>query len=203
MSSSDDEVMSEDLAVIDFLYAKHDRYEWKDLEISLEEKAVFRNIVLNDAKIFDLWKREFDLINNLHMTNDLHFHYVFNDQCRPFIIKIENLAATITKGNHLKRQNYLEPFAIGQTSSLWRIHSEMICKLNEQIEKTSRPLDFSLIRINPGRLPSGKITYFRNLVIVYETIEIVKYREKERHCLVARVLSGQILLLKKNQCYKE
>ena len=38
MSSSDDEVMSEDLAVIDFLFAKHDKYGWEDLEISLEEK---------------------------------------------------------------------------------------------------------------------------------------------------------------------
>ena len=108
MSSSDDEVMSEDLAVIDFLIAKHDKYEWKDLEISLEEKQVHVDIVLqDDAKIFDLWERKFDLINKLHLNKHLHFHYIFSSPCQPFIIKIDNIAVTIIKGHHLKIQTYL------------------------------------------------------------------------------------------------
>ena len=191
--------MSADKLVIDFLHAKHNRYEWKDLDISEEEKIVMEDTkyAWHDTKVFDLWEHDFDLTNNLHITKELFFHYVFSGQCRPFIIKIENLAATITKGHHLKRQSYREPFAIGQTGSLWRIHNEMICKLNEQIKKTVRPLDVALIHINAGRLPLGKITYFRNLKVVYEKIETVNYRGKEKYCLVARVLSGQILLPKK------
>ena len=51
------------------------------------------------------------------------------------------------------------------------------------------------------RLPINKITYFRNLIVCFEKMEKVTYRNKEKYCLAARVIDGEVLLPKKNQCY--
>ena len=50
-------------------------------------------------------------------------------------------------------------------------------------------------------LPINKITYFRNMIIYYGKMEKVTYRNKEKYCLVARVIDGEVFLPKKNQCY--
>ena len=51
------------------------------------------------------------------------------------------------------------------------------------------------------RLPITKITYFQNLIVCYKKMEKVTYRHKEKYCLVARVIDGEALLAKKDQCY--
>ena len=52
------------------------------------------------------------------------------------------------------------------------------------------------------RLPINKITYFQNLIVCFEKMEKVTYRNKEKYCLIARVIDGEVLLpKKKNQCY--
>ena len=91
--SLDDECveMTEDY-MTDFLCAKHDRYEWKDLEIApqtfcFQDKSLF----LEQHKIFDLWEHDFDIINRLHLCGKLHFHYEIEKKCKPFILKIEKL----------------------------------------------------------------------------------------------------------------
>ena len=50
----------------EFLYAKHHKYEWKDLEFHALEKNlvyVFDNslIAINEQKIFDLWEHDFNI----------------------------------------------------------------------------------------------------------------------------------------------
>ena len=103
------------------------------------------------------------------------------------------------KGRHLTRYSYFEPYLIGYTQSLWRVHSNLICKLNEITDKTNKVFDFGLIRIDAGRLPLNKITYFRNLILLYDKIEKVTYKNRDRYCLNIRVIAGQILLPKKDQ----
>ena len=148
--------------ITEFLHAKHDIYEWKYLDIPRTEQCIWDDMLLDltELKIFDLWEHDFDIIKNVHFTDHLHFHYIYEGRCQPFLIKIENIAASIIKGRHLKRKLYLEPFAIGQTACLWRVHSDLICKLNARTEKCIQPLDFGLIRIDASRLPLEKITYF-------------------------------------------
>ena len=60
---------------------------------------------------------------------------------------------TITKGNHLKRIEYLEPRSIGISSILWQIHADFVEKLNELLKKKIIPLDLGYIRIDAGHLP--------------------------------------------------
>ena len=193
---------------VDFLYAKNNIYNWNELEIAEIEKSLFNDEIFSKAtKIFDLWEKKFQL-KNVHMNDNFQFHYLDVEQkdCIPFVIHIENIAATVVRGHHLKRQIYLEPFAIGQASSLYNIHSYLMQTALDKIEemedeKINNFLDFSLLRLNAGRLPINKITYFRKLEVYYEGVEKVLYRGKEKYCLVERVISGEILLPKKNQCY--
>ena len=193
---------------VDFLYAKNNIYNWNELEIAEIEKSLFNDKIFSKAtKIFDLWEKKFQL-KNVHMNDNFQFHYLDVEQkdCIPFVIHIENIPATVVRGHHLKRQIYLEPFAIGQASSLYNIHSYLMQTAVDKIEemedeKINNFLDFSLLRLNAGRLPINKITYFRKLAVYYEGVEKVLYRGKEKYCLVARVISGEILLPKKNQCY--
>ena len=116
-------------------------------------------------------------------------------------MKIENCCMTIRKGNHLKRVKYLEPFLIGVLSILWQVHRDFVEKLNELKNEQIIPLDFGYVRIDAVRLPIEKVTYFRNLIICYEKMEKVTYRNREKYAIIARVISGEILLPKKKHCY--
>ena len=107
----------------------------------------------------------------------------------------------VRKGNHLARIKYLELFSIRISSSLWLVDSDFVEKLNGLTKKTDVPLDSGLICIDAGNLPLEKWTYFENLIIFYEQMEKVTYKNREKYALIARVNSGQILLPKKDQCY--
>ena len=138
---------------------------------------------------------------NAHICDNLDFHYVYNGKCIPFLLKIENRCMMLRKGNHLARIKYLEPFSIRISSSLWQVHSNFVEKLNELTKKTNVPLDSGFIRIDAGHLSLEKVTYFKNLIICYKKMEIT-YKNREKYALIARVIiSGQILLPKKNECY--
>ena len=129
--SSDEGLEMTEEHVTDFLHAKHDIYEWKDLDIHRTEQCIWDDTLLDltELKIFDLWEHDFNIIKNVHLTDHLHFHYAYEGKCQPFLIKIENMAASVIKGRHLKRKSYLEPFAIGQTGCLWRVHSDLMKEL--------------------------------------------------------------------------
>ena len=60
---------------------------------------------------------------------------------------------------------------------------------------------FFYVCIDTERLPIDKVTYFRNLIICYEKMEKVTYRNREKYAIIARVISGEILLPKKKHCY--
>ena len=140
---------------VDFLYAKNNIYNWNELEIAEIEKSLFNDEMFSKAtKIFDLWEKKFQL-KNVHMNDNFQFHYLDVEQkdCIPFVIHIENIAATVVRGHHLKRQIYLEPFAIGQASNLYNIHSYLMQTAVDKIEemedeKINNFLDFSLLRLN-------------------------------------------------------
>ena len=108
---------------------------------------------------------------------------------------------TIRKGNHLKRVKYLELFLIGVSSILWQVHRDFVERLKKFKNEQIIPLDFGYVCIDAERLPIEKVTYFRNLIICYEKMEKVTYRSREKYAIIARVISGEILLPKKKHCY--
>ena len=123
-----------------FLYAKNKKYEWKDLEFNGLDKYttyIFNDIPIriNEQKFFDMWEHNFDINKNVHIYDNLNFHYNYNGNCSPFLLKIESCCMTIRNGNHLKRIKYLEPLSIGISSTLWQVHADFVEKLNELMKK--------------------------------------------------------------------
>ena len=117
---------------------------------------------------------------DIFCSDNLDFHYAdTNNVCKPFFLKIENCCMTIRKGNHLKRFKYLEPFSIGVSSILWQVRRDFVEKLNELKNEQIIPLDFGYVCIDAEQLPIEKVTYFRNLIICYEKMEKVTYRNRE------------------------
>ena len=78
----------------EFMYANHNKQEWKDLEFDALEKNlayVFHDslIAINEQKIFDLWEYDFDIQKNAHTCDNLDFHHVYNGKGIPFLLKIK------------------------------------------------------------------------------------------------------------------
>ena len=167
--------------------------------------TIFDDTLINLAEIkpFDLWEHNFNINKFGHICSDnLDLHYVdTNNVCKPFFLKIENCCMSIRKGNHLKRVKYLQPFSIGVSSILWQVHRDFAKKLKELKNEQIIPIDFGYVRIDAEQLPIEKVTYLRNLIICYEKMEKVTYRNRGKYAIIARVISGEILLPKKNHCY--
>ena len=52
-----------------------------------------------------------------------------------------------------------------------------------------------LMRLNcTQKLPQNRVTYFRHLLVCFEKIEKLVHRRKERYCLVAQIIYGEVLL---------
>ena len=138
MYSSESEESDNDTKRInfnEFLYARHHKYKWKDLEFDsyINEQKIFSFwhdslIDINEQKIFDWWEHDFNINKNAYICDNLDFHYIYNRKCIPFLLKIENCCMMVRKGNHLARIKYLEPFLIGISSSLWQVHSDFVEK---------------------------------------------------------------------------
>ena len=204
MNSSESEQSDNENFCNEFLFAEDNRYEWKQLEINGVKNnnvTIFDDtlIELSEIKPFDLWEHNFDINKFRHICSDnLDFHYAdANNMCNSFFLKIENSCMTIRRGNHLKRVKYLEPFSIGVSTILWQVHRDFTEKLNELKNQQIIPVDFGYVRIDAKRLPIEKVTCFRNLIICYEKMKKVTYRNKKKFAIIARVISGEILLPKK------
>ena len=205
MNSSESEQSVNENLCNKFLFAKDNRYEWKQLEINGVENnivTIFDDtlIDLREIKPSDLWEHNFDIYKFGHICSDnLDFHYAgTNNVCKPFFLKIENCCITIRKGNHLKRVKYLEPFSIGVSSILWQVHRDFVEKLNKLKNEQIIPLDFGYVRIDAERLPIEKVTYFRNLIICYEKMEKVTYRNREKYAIIAVLFQEKFYYQRKN-----
>ena len=95
MNSSESEQSDNENFCSKFLFAKDNRYEWKQLEINGVENnnvTIFDDtlIELSEIKPFDLWEHNLDVIKFGHICSDnLDFHYTdANNMCNPFFLKI-------------------------------------------------------------------------------------------------------------------
>ena len=83
MFSSESEMSDSDIDDIkyfhNFLYAKNNKYEWKDLEFNGLDKHttyIFNDspIRINERKISNMWEHDFDINKNAHICHNLNFH---------------------------------------------------------------------------------------------------------------------------------
>ena len=89
-----------------FITAKKNIYEWNKLDFEYDTPFVFNDsrLDLEKEKIFDLWERKFDIQKNVHITENLQFHYNYKGKCIPFLLKIENISGVIQKKEDIYRE---------------------------------------------------------------------------------------------------
>ena len=200
MFSEDKSIEMFDDSMVDFLYAKDAKHKWKTLDIVETERCCWHDyrIDLEMDNTFDLIEREFNIPKIVCLCDNLNYHYHFSDGAGPLLIKIEYFEATI-----MNRIVYNESNSLGITQALWRINYELTAKISERNNQPAYLVNNMLTHINAGRLPTNKITYFKDLVVCYNNVEKVNYRGKEKYHINARVISGQILLPEENQYMSE
>ena len=169
-------------------------YIWLDSMLSLKKE-----------KIFDFWKNDFDLSKYLHFTDHKHIHYHLeeeekNGNCVPFILKIEYICGIIDCGEKEDRNHYFKSSALLQTSYIHEIFAQIEEKMINDLNIDYHSIiDSGKFQIDSEKkLPLSQITYLRNLIVVFEKVEQVTVRRRKKNKIVARIISGEILL-NKNQ----
>ena len=180
-------------------------YEWEKI-ISYDNERPYiwygSLLYLEDEKTFDFWKNDFDLEKNLHFTKHTQIHYYLEkeEKCVPFILKIEYICGIIDRGEKEDRNHYFKSASLLQTSYVHnifgKVEDKMINELNIDYHSI---IDSGKFQIDSEKkLPLNQIVYLRNLIIVFEKIEEVTVRRRKKNKIVARIISGEVLL-NKNQ----
>ena len=164
-----------------------------------EKPFIFNDTQLNleNELIFDLWENSFDIENKVHINDHLQIHYKHNQKCVPFILKIENINGVVQRGRDLKRMRYFKPTALIQSRLIFNIFARFEDKICDDLKVPYNELidNGGLIQlICTQKLPQNRVMYFRNLLVCFEKVEKLVHRRKERYCLVARIIYGEVLL---------
>ena len=163
-----------------------------------ERPYIWHDSILNleNEKIFDFRKNDFDIEEYLHFTESQYIHYYLKEEekCVPFILKIENICGTIDRGEK-DRNHYFKSASLLQTGYVHSIFNRIEAQMcNYDCHSV---IDSGIFQIDSEeRLPLNKIVYMRNLIVVFEKIQDVYERRKKKRKVVARIISGDILLNK-------
>ena len=174
-------------------------FKWNKLLLEYEAPFIFHDtkLDLENELIFDLWENSFDIENKVHINDNLQIHYEHNQKCVPFILKIENINGVVQRGRDLKRIHYFKPTALIQSGLIFDIFARFEDKICDNLKVPYNELidNGGLIQlICTQKLPQNRVMYFRNLLVCFEKVEKLVHRRKERYCLVARIICGEVLL---------
>ena len=178
-------------------------YEWE--KIVFEDKPYIWHdsmLLLEEEKIFDFWKNDFDLKKYLHFTDHKHIHYHVDDnengKCIPFILKFENICGVIDRGEKEDRNHYFKSASLLQSSYIHEIFGNIEEKMiNDLYIDYHSIIDSGKFQIDSRqKLPLSQIVYLRNLIVVFERVNKVTVRRRKKNKIVARIISGEILLNK-------
>ena len=179
-------------------------YEWEKITPEEEKPYIWHDSILylEHEKIFDFWKNDFDIKNYLHFNDHKQIHYYFKEEkkCVPFILKIENICGIIDRGEMKDRNHYFKSASLLQTSYIHEIFAKIEEKMTEYLNIDYHSIiDTGKFQIDAKqKLPLNQIVYFRNLIVVFEEVQEIAVRRRKKNKVVARIISGEILL-NKNQ----
>ena len=178
-------------------------YEWE--KISEEEYPYIwldSRLDLKREKVFDLWKNDFDLKKNLHFTDYKNIHYVIDEEgyetCVPFLLKIEYICGIIDRGEKEDRNHYFKSSAFLQTSYIHEIFAQIEDKMISDLGiDYDTIMDSGKFEINPEKkLPISQIVHLKNIIVAFEKVEEITVRRRKKNKIVAKIISGEILLNK-------
>ena len=161
-----------------------DNYKYVDLEINEENlfsRGISKKIDIEKNEAINLLTKKIDF-NSLELCDNLNLHY--NGQ--PFLVKIDHFSAYRVTGVCQKRKNFL----LIELDAVKRLLSEIFYRIEAAVAKENYVnLFFSPSR----RLPLGKITYFKDVIILFDGLNDFICHENRKRINV-RICSGKVLL---------
>ena len=169
-------------------YKKNVSFEYEKLQLINENDQ--QNV------IFNLWDNNFDLQNNIRISDDLKIRY--SEENKVFTLKINNINGTIQTGQ-VDEILYFRPTSLIQSGliyDMFNVLEDKVCqKLNINFLDIIDRL--GLFRINCQQdIPLNKVVYFKDLIVVFDRVDKVNYRGKIKYCIVCNIVEGDILLQK-------
>ena len=172
-------------------YKKNVSFIYEKLELADDHK--------NDDAYFNLWDNNFNLEERIHITDDLKIHYKNNeDRCLIFKLKFDNINGTIDKGQ-IEGIRYFRPTSLIQTGLIYDIIGVLEDKLCDKLKVSFLDIvdRLGMFRLNCKQdIPLNKVVYLRDLIVVFDHIDKVNYKEKTKYCIVSNIVQGDILLQK-------
>ena len=172
-------------------YKKNVSFKYEKLELQNESEDK------NDI-FFNLWDNNFELQKKIHITDDLKIHYKNENKCLVFKLEIDNINGTIQTGQ-VEEIRYFRPTSLIQTGLIYDMFSVLEDKLCEKLNISFLDIidRLGLFRINcKQNIPLNKVVYLKDLVVIFDRIDKVNYREKIKYCIVCNIIKGDILLQK-------
>ena len=173
-------------------YKKNISFKWEKLQFNKEEN---KNKNDEENKAFNLWENNFELQKNIHITDNLKIHYNYKDKCIFFKLKIDYINGTIESGQ--TNQNlYFRSTSLIQTGLIYDIFNAIEDKAYEKLNiKFFDIINRGLIRINcKQKIPLDKVVYFKDLTVVFNSVDRLNYRGKTKYCIVCNIIEGSVLL---------
>ena len=170
-------------------YKKNVSFEYEKLQL-INEKNNQQDV------IFNLWDNNFDLENNIRISDDLKIRY--SKENKVFKLKIDNINGTIEMGQ-VDKIRYFRPTSLIQTGLIYDIFSVLEDKICQKLNISFLDIidRLGMFRINcQQNIPLNKVVYFKDLIVIFDRVDKVNYRGKIKYCIVCNIVEGDVLLQK-------
>ena len=170
-------------------YKKNVSFEYEKLQL-INEKNDQQDV------IFNLWDNNFDLENNIRISDDLKIRY--GKENKVFKLKIDNINGTIETGQ-VDKIRYFRPTSLIQTGLIYDIFSVLEDKICQKLNISFLDIidRLGMFRINcQQNIPLNKVVYFKDLIVIFDRVDKVNYRGKIKYCIVCNIVEGDVLLQK-------
>ena len=162
-----------------------------DLDISEDElysHGISKNVDTEKTKAYDLLTGKFDF-GKLKFCQNSNLHYLGE----PFLVKIDSFSVYISKGKCQKRKPLLNVQSMQVSNKLWDIFADINRKINHSSAELNWIYSSGLLAINAGQLPLYKITYFNNVIVLFDCVREVIYKGLKKYYVDVKVCKEKIL----------
>ena len=152
---------------IEFLCCRgEESYKYVDLNIGEDElysNGISEKVNIEKTGAVNLLTEKLDF-NELDLCENFNLHYCGES----FLMKIDHFLAHIVKGIGHKRNQFLNVQSAIIRNMLDKIFYDIGAKVNRKAEEFNWLCSNDLIRINAGRLSTYKVTYFKDVIVLFD-----------------------------------
>ena len=178
---------------VPFLFCKGEKLDkYVDLDINddkLYSNGIRDRINIQKTNATDLLTKKIDF-NELGLCANFNLHY----SGKPFITKLDHFSGYIVKGICQKRDQFL----IVQSDVTRNMLDKIFCVITNRVNRNAVKFNWlcssGLIRINAGRIPIYKTTYFKDVKVLFDGVREVNCNGFRKYYANVQVCEGKMLL---------